>query len=223
MPGTYDVDPFTCGYCGNDVKFQVVAEDYSQVHSLQFEQPTPFGIMEDSAERGWIHRLLLCPSCKEVTFERVFTADGEPEESEVLFPPPLVVPDGLPEKVAKEYCAALKERRRNPNGYAALLGRTLDAVCSDRGIPNKTSKGKILFLGVRLAELVNQEKLSSVKGVVGLRNVAAHADAGDLLPEDVPYLEILVKYVLDHLYLISTVNQKALDAEKARRKKPPRQ
>ena len=130
MQETYDVGPFTCGYCGNDVKFRVVAEDFSQVHSHQFEQETPFGIMEDSTERGWIHRLLLCPSCKEVTFERVFSSDGEPEESQVLFPPPVVVPHGLPQKVAKEYGAALKERRRNPNGYAALLGRTLDAVCS---------------------------------------------------------------------------------------------
>ena len=47
----------------------------------------------------------------------------------------------------------------------------------------------------------------------------AHADIGDLLPEDVPYLETLVRYILDHLYVIRAVNQKALDAEEACRKK----
>jgi hypothetical protein len=154
-----------------------------------------------------------------VTFERVFSHDGELEESQVLFPPPIKIPDGLPEKVAREYGAALRERRRNPNGFAALLGRTLDAICTDRGIPNKNSRGKIVFLGLRLSQLALQEKLASVGGAVGLRNVAAHADAGDLLPEDVPYLETLVRYILDHLYLIQSVNEKALDAEKARRKK----
>lgn len=40
----------------------------------------------------------------------------------------------MPDSVAKEYGEALKERRRNPNGYAALLGRVLDAVCTERGI-----------------------------------------------------------------------------------------
>jgi len=35
-----------------------------------------------------------------------------------------------------------------------------------------------------------------------LRNVAAHADLGGLVPEDIPYLEALVGYILDHLYVI---------------------
>ena len=73
------------------------------------------------------------------------------------------------------------------------------------------------FLGARLASLITQENLTKVGGATGLRNVAAHADLGGLLPEDVPYLEALIRYILDHLYVIPCVNQKAIDTERARR------
>lgn len=77
-------------------------------------------------------------------------------------------------------------------------------------------KGK-LFLGVRLSMLAKEENLNSVAGAVGLRNVAAHADLGHLQREDLTYLETLVRYILEHLYLISAVNQKALDVEQTRK------
>lgn len=112
---------------------------------------------------------------------------------------------------------ALKERRRNPNGYAALLGRALDAVCTDRGIPSHKPDGRPIFLRNRLAMLVAQEGLAKVEGVTGLRNIAAHADLGGLVPEDIPYLEALIRYILDHLYVIPAINQRAVATQKARR------
>lgn len=219
----YEIGPFECRYCGSTVKLRVVAEDYSQVHSYPDPQETPFGRMDFSGEAGWAHRLLLCPVCKKVTFERVYVRDGEYEETEVLFPPSNVVPDGLPERVAREFGAALKERMRHPNAYAGLLGRTLDAICTDRCIPSRDSAGK-LFLGARLSMLAKKENLKSVAGAVGLRNVAAHADLGQLQREDLPYLETLVTYILEHLYVIPAVNQKAVEVERVRKnetKRPP--
>jgi hypothetical protein len=65
--------------------------------------------------------------------------------------------------------------------------------------------------------LVSQENLSAVEGATGLRNVASHADLGALLPEDVPYLDGLIRCILDHLYVIPAVNQKAIDTQQARR------
>jgi hypothetical protein len=65
--------------------------------------------------------------------------------------------------------------------------------------------------------LVTRENLTKVRGATGLRNVAAHADLGGLLPEDAPYLEALIRYILEHLYVIPAVNQKAIDTEKARK------
>jgi len=217
MPEPYEIGPLECGYCGHTTPFTVVAQDFSQVVTHEFEMETPWGTVDQSVERGWVHRMLICSACKRASFDRVFTHDGEPEEMEILYPEPIMVPDGLPPKVAAEYGAALKERKRNPNGYAALLGRVLDAVCTDKGIPNRNPNGMPMFLGQRLPLLVTKENLTPVGGATGLRNVAAHADVGDLLPEDIPYLEALIRYILDHLYVIRAVNQKAIDTEKARR------
>lgn len=217
MQETYKIGPIECGYCGNTTFFTVVAEDCSAVVTHAFEHETPWGVMDDSVQRGWVHRMLICSICKRASFDRMFTHDGEPEEVEVLYPEPIVTPDGLPEKVAKEYGEALKERRRNPNGYAALLGRVLDAVCTDKGIPSQKPDGKPIFLRKRLEKLVAQESLAKVEGATGLRNVAAHADLGGLVPGDIPYLEALIRYILDHLYVIPAVNQKAIATEQARR------
>ena len=173
--------------------------------------------MDNSVQRGWVHRMLICSVCKRASFDRVFTHDGEPEEVELLYPQPIVTPDGLPDEVAKEYGDALKERRRNPNGYAALLGRVLDAVCTDKGIPIHKPDGRPIFLGKRLATLVAQEGLAKVEGATGLRNVAAHADLGGLVPADIPCLEALIRYILDHLYVIPAINQNAVATEQARR------
>ena len=217
MPVPYEIAPLECGYCGNTAPFTVVAQDFSQVVTHEFEHQTPWGMMDDSVERGWVHRMLICSVCKRASFDRVFTHDGELEETELLYPEPIIVPDGLPPRIATEYGAALKERRRNPNGYAALLGRVLDAVCTDKGIVSHQPNGRPIFLGARLANLVTQENLTKVGGAIGLRNIAAHADLGGLLPKDVPYLEALTRYILDHLYVIPAVNQKAIDTEQSRR------
>ena len=190
MHENYEIGPMQCEYCGNTTLFTVVAEDFSGAVTHEFEHPTPWGVMEDSVSRGWVHRMLICPMCQKGSFDRVFTHDGEPEEVELLYPQPIAIPAGLPDRVAKEYSDALKERRRNPNGYAALLGRVLDAVCSDKGIPGETAGGRPIFLRKRLDQLITQEGLAKVQGATGLRNVAAHADLGGLVPEDIPYLRI---------------------------------
>jgi hypothetical protein len=191
--------------------------DFSRVETYDFEQETPWGIAENSIQHGWVHRMSICSVCKRASFDRVFTHDGEPEEMEVLYPEPILVPDGLPTTVAAEYGAALKERRRNPNGYAALLGRVLDAICTDKRIGSHRPNGSPIFLGKRLSMLVTQENLSAVEGATGLRNITSHADLGALLPEDVPYLDALIRYILDHLYVIPAVNLKAIDTQQARR------
>lgn len=217
MSEPYEIGPIECGYCGNTAPSTVVAQDFSQVVKQEFEHETPWGMVDAAIERGWIHRMLICSVCKRASFDRVFADDGYPEEVELLYPEPIVVPDGLPDKVSREYGAALKERKRNPNGYAALLGRVLDAVCTDKGIDSHKPDGRPIFLGKRLATLASQQNLAAVGGATGLRNVAAHADLGGLLPEDVPYIEALIRYILDHLYVIPAVNQRAIDTEQARR------
>jgi hypothetical protein len=212
----YEIGPLDCGYCGNNTKLTVVAQDHSQVKTYEWETQEPWGTIDNSVDRGWVHRMLICSSCGRASFDRLFLHDGYPEDMEMLYPDPIIVPDGLPPKVADEYRNALRERRRNPNGYAALLGRVLDAVCSDRGIPTKLPNGHLMFLGARLATLAKNKNLATVGGATGLRNIAAHADLRGLLPEDIPYLEALVKYILDHLYVVPAINAKAVATARGR-------
>jgi hypothetical protein len=205
----YEIGPFECGYCGNMTKFKVAAEN-SEITSQEYEDDVDlWGPVTRTVEHGWVYRMLICFICKRATFDRVLWQDGEPDYDEMLYPEPITVPVGLPNQVANEYKDALLERRRNPNGYAALLGRVLDAICTDKGISSYHS-GRPVTLGPRLNKLVTQNNLSVVRGAVGLRNVAAHSDLGSLASEDVPYLETLVRYILDHLYVIPAVNRKAL-------------
>ena len=206
----YEIGPIECAYCGNVAKFTVAAE-HSEITSREFEeQDGPWGSSTRTVEWGWVYRMFICSQCKKASFDRVYYRDGDLEYDEPLYPEPISVPEGLPTLVEKEYRDALTERRRNPNGYAALLGRVLDAVCTDRGIPS-SSGGRPMTLGPRLKKLAADNGLNAVDGAVGLRNVAAHSDLGGLTAEDIPYLETLVRYILDHLYVISAVNQRALD------------
>ena len=216
----YDIGPIDCGNCGNRAPFRVVAEDNSQIvtHTYEHEEH-PWGTLSEEVEQGWVQRMLICSSCKSASLDRVYFRDGYPDEGdpEILYPQPISIPDGVPDSVAREYRAALKERKGNANGYAALLGRVLDAVCTDRHIAQRHESGRPIFLGARFKMLTEQETLTTVQGAIGLRNVAAHADLGDLTADDVPYLEALIRYVLDHLYIIPAINRRAIEAEQARR------
>jgi len=107
----------------------------------------------------------------------------------------------------------MKERHRNPNGYATLLGRVLDAVCDHKGVPSAGGR-----LKQRLEQLVNNHGMQAIQeGVAGLRNVGAHSDAGNLTKADVRLLEALTQYILDHLYLAPKLNADARQAERDRR------
>ena len=68
-------------------------------------------------------------------------------------------------------------------------------MCSERRIPSKNNN-KLIGLTDRLRLLIKQESLSPIaKGAAGLRNVAAHADIGELEPEEVQYLEALEHFL----------------------------
>ena len=96
MQETFEIGPIECAYCGNTTPFTVVAEDYSAVMTHEFEHETPWGVMDDTVHRKWVHRMLICSVCKRASFHRVFTHDGEPEEVELLYPQPILIPDGCP-------------------------------------------------------------------------------------------------------------------------------
>ena len=116
---------------------------------------------------------------------------------------------GLPADIEREWDAAMRVRRINPNAFAVLLGRVLDAICVDH-----KAEGK--FLHNRIDHLVKSGKLPQpLKGVAhglkDLRNFGAHGNLGDRDPQDAPLLESLCRALLMYLY---TVPALTLDAQK---------
>lgn len=201
----------TCGHCGN-TGHSLLVHEYSDVFSYEDEIQTPFGTVTDEYVSGSLYTLLKCGACHQVTLERsLIGQDYVPDGREILYPAVVQVPADLPQLIATEYAHGLKQRRNGPNAYAPALGRVLDAVCDNEQIPS----GKLMK---RVQQLVEAKGLSPVGGIVELRNVGTHADAGSLLEEDVPIMEGLLRYILDHLYVIPAVNARARRNAQARRK-----
>lgn len=88
-------------------------------------------------------------------------------------------------------------RNLSTNAYGALLGRVIDAVCSDRGAEGKTLSERLRNLAERqgfpktLSEIFDELRL--------LRNVRAQLDLGELTEDEVPVLDSLCKAVLEYV------------------------
>jgi len=114
-----------------------------------------------------------------------------------IYPMPDAI-KGLPDSVKKEYESALRVRAIDTNAFAVMLGRVLDAVCTDRGAKGQTLSKRLKYLAEqreipdRLAEMADSVRY--------LRNVGAHADLGEITDEEVPILDDLCRAVLEYVY-----------------------
>ena len=185
-----------CGHCGNRAPMAIIAE---YTDHLEYGDPPH----TDESSTKW--ELLLCPSCRKPilhqTYWDTFNIDIEtgPEVSKkVLYPSPVAVTDGLPDKVHKSYEAALRVRNVEPNAFAVLIGRTLEFVCQDKDADGRTLNAKLDNLSERneipgrLAEMAHKLR--------ALRNIGAHADKGEISERDVPILIDFTETILDYIY-----------------------
>lgn len=152
----------------------------------------------------YVWNLLMCPVCRKPILEEQFSSTFEQDENgwplhvRILHPVGEISLDGLPETVQKEYIAAIRIRHINPNAFAVLLGRLLDVVCLDRGAPGDNLLSRINHLAKtdeipnRLAEMAHQ--------IRALRNIAAHADLGNLEQADVVVLTEFCEAILEYVY-----------------------
>jgi hypothetical protein len=104
----------------------------------------------------------------------------------------------LPRNIEKAYLAALKVKSIDSNAFAVLIGRTIEAVCKDRGATGH-------FLSHKLDSLSKNheipEKLVGVAtGLSKLRNIGAHFELGELTEEELPILDDLCRAILDYVY-----------------------
>jgi Domain of unknown function (DUF4145) len=194
----------TCGHCGNVAPMRF-AYDGTAVE--------PF---DDGKGNWWdagmAYETLHCPRCKSVTLRRYYShsyMDGSDIPTyEILYPAQDQRPLGLPERVEKAFDAANNVKHLDANSYGTNLGRVLDRVCDNLGAkPDR-------FLANRLSELHTAGTIPSgvfdlAGGIKSLRIIAAHADAGELTPQETPMLERATRLFLEHIYTAPHLAEKA--------------
>jgi len=95
------------------------------------------------------------------------------------------------------------------NAFGVLIGRVIDLVCTDRNATGSTLNNKLEDLAKRGE--IPQKLVGVASGLRKLRNVGAHAELGELTPEEVPIMEDLCRALLDYVYSAPFLAQKAQD------------
>jgi hypothetical protein len=178
-----------CKKCLNKTTMRIVAQ-YSQVQDHVDDRN---GLSWSS---GPVYNLLLCPACEAVSLSSTFyfdQADPDDWHFQILYPSSEEVSLMLPDKIAKAYDAARKVRNIDPNAFGVLLRRLLELVC----------KGKVLH--TQLRDLASRQEIPKQLAEMAhaLRqfgNIGAHASAGELTEEEVPFLDKLCQAILEYVY-----------------------
>lgn len=173
-------------------------------------------------EEGTYYDLLKCPSCGQMSLRSYFWHEGMESEDDTtvteLYPSSTKIPLGLPERIEKAFIDALKTKSVNANAFGVLIGRVIEMVCLDRGATGH-------FLSHKLKDLAGKGEIPNklveiAERLASFRNVGAHAELGDLTPDEIPIVEDLSRALLDYIYTAPHLAQRAserLDALTAAR------
>jgi Domain of unknown function (DUF4145) len=185
----------TCKHCVNKAPMLIVAH-YSEVTNHEDKKSHDFW------DEGPFWEILKCPACENIMLrggywhERIH--DGTGPDYEILYPNNSKEIIGLPREISESLKAAQRVKTIDSNAFAVLLGRVLDLICID-----KEAKGKSLY--DRLADIANkniipQQLVEMANQLRHLRNIGAHANLGELTPEEIPVLESLINAILEYVY-----------------------
>jgi hypothetical protein len=187
--------PLKCGLCQNTAPMKIVA-DYSTVREYSDEAA------DITWDAGTLYELAQCPACDGVVLRSAFWHSGSMDpgdiDYEILYPTIEKGLRGLPPTIESGYKAAQRVRNIDANAYGVLLGRVLDAVCADRRASGETLDQRLRSLaqnGEIPAKLVDV-----ASGLRRLRNIAAHANLGELTPAELPVLDDLTRAILEYVY-----------------------
>jgi hypothetical protein len=142
--------------------------------------------------------LLTCPACNGLN---ITLREVDSDDEIVIYPAKIERKRellGLPSNISQAYQVAQKVRNIDTNLFGVQLGRVLDLICID-----KNAKGKNLI--DRISDLASQNEIPPRLAEMAhklrqLRNIGAHADAGELTPAEIPILDALCEAILEYLY-----------------------
>lgn len=220
--------PRLCGHCNNEVPFTLKAE-YSykdNEYDTNWELETIL-----KAYTNNVYRLFECQTCHKATLELESewygrTDDWENEQSpsyegqfepddvstiKILYPLEQVETNYIPGEILLEYREALKVRHNSPLAFAAMVGRTLEAIYEEEKVKGKSFKEKLNDLVDK--GRIPQSLVDTVTHIYKLRNLGAHYDKEQrVTKEDVPVILDFLNALLEYLY-IAPAKIKAIQAE----------
>jgi len=158
----------------------------------------------ERSEFTWQTRyfITLCESCNVIS---IYYASDEiylPEnfnKAKILFPHQRINLFLLPDTVRKCYTEALSVKGANPNAFAVLIRKSLEAICDNQGI-----KGNNLFS--KLSNLIQikefPDSLNEISSLLRrLGNIGAHNSSLDVKPGYVFIIDELFSYIVEYLYI----------------------
>jgi len=196
-----------CEHCENRAPM-LIGSLYSQVETHEAYS----GQLSHYWEEGYIHEILECPACKGIILRRYYyhdQTDPEGGEWQTLYPIAEGLMDGLPQPVERAYQSARRVRNVDPNAFGVLLGRVLDAICTDRGAEGNSLYKRLEFLANRGD--IPQNLVDIAHSLRQLRNVGAHADFGELTPKEIPLLDDLTRAILEYVYRAPLLGKRAAE------------
>jgi len=143
--------PVECRHCGNKWTMMILAQA-RQTEDFDDDRDPMF---QEQWEAGHIYHILRCYTCSGITFYQFSVHTGTDPEyidrsyDQILYPVEGETPLGLPARIQREWDAAMRVRRLNPNAFAVLLGRVLDAICTDHKAEGKFSTTASITLPVQ--------------------------------------------------------------------------
>jgi hypothetical protein len=149
--------------------------------------------------------LLMCATCWRptlISIEKAYAnVDAEWLQSipKILYPQTQTSISNLPPKVEQRYKAALKVKYIEPNSFAVMVGKTLEAICNHEQITGKNLAEKIDQLAKQgripqtLAEMSHQLRQ--------IRNLGAHDNDDEVTNSDVPIILDFLEAILEYLYI----------------------
>lgn len=206
----------TCPYCGNKTMMKNVLEK-----SVYDEELDHLGEVVGIAPFWDKFQFLECTTCIKTHVRHAEYNDWMEENQEMplfktIFPEQKSKVANLPDKIDKEFAAAIAVKNINSNSFGVLIGRTLEAIMDDKDAIKSQA------LPMRIADLTKRQIISQEIGDVArdmnaLRKFGAHHDVGDLNSRDIDVLHDLTILLLEYLYdmptrinLLKSKNSKAI-------------
>lgn len=193
-----------CGHCQNISVMEILSEAKDSYEEVDV-----------TGGLGWYdttrYELCKCPSCKGVNLRSFCTscetAWMEGPEVKLLYPQPLQLPVGLPERIKNAYLSAQRLKSIDANAFAVHLRRMLELICKDQQATGDSLAKMLKSLSQR--DLI-PEVLANIAGhLKDFGNVGAHAEDFDITEAEIPILDSLARAIAEYIYTAPALAKQA--------------